>query len=575
MSYVSNGVTRSGVATSGVKPPSSVRMEVPSTRSSVPTTGVMTPTADIFFGRATGTTAPPSAISPGVRESHQSSLSTPPHPALSGFSRASHTSATSTTPITATASSASRKSPHVGGYHSLASRTSVSPSNMYSPEAPAKSRHVAEPHSISTAVPATSRFSITPPRDSRVHISASRVPEPHSMTAGSVKGRHSGTPPHDSHVSRSRHSTGTPPARELKESSKYDPLIKKSSRAPAFNSSKQFPKSPVTFQKGKKLIDIVFCMDCTSSMGDFIEAAKKSIGQIAAKVNKTDAHVRFGYVAYRDHRDEFVTKCHDFVENPEEMSHIISLYGAYGGEDGPEAVTAAMNEAMLFRWRNDAAKVVVLIADAPPHGIVPQTSISDEMDRDSYPEGDPSGLDPIAIARTMALRGITFHVVAVEPMLSMFEGAHDLMQGLAEITDGRYLPLTSSHLLPEIITSAAQEELSLFDAEKVVTQSYRKMKEAKMSNEKIAENIETMLSSRKMKTNQMSVPNIYGSYNRSNVDSVLKSRNLKTATASMKKISQPAINFSSDHRTSIKESAVPVSKIISRCEKRSVVSGSL
>jgi hypothetical protein len=45
-----------------------------------------------------------------------------------------------------------------------------------------------------------------------------------------------------------------------------------------------------------------------------------------------------------------------------------TLY-ASGGGDGPEAVTAALAEALNMDWRPEASKMVVLIADAPPHGI--------------------------------------------------------------------------------------------------------------------------------------------------------------------------------------------------------------
>lgn len=45
-----------------------------------------------------------------------------------------------------------------------------------------------------------------------------------------------------------------------------------------------------------------------------------------------------------------------------------SLY-ASGGGDGPEAVTAAMAETLNMDWRQAASKMVVVIADAPPHGI--------------------------------------------------------------------------------------------------------------------------------------------------------------------------------------------------------------
>ncbi len=45
-----------------------------------------------------------------------------------------------------------------------------------------------------------------------------------------------------------------------------------------------------------------------------------------------------------------------------------SLY-ATGGGDGPEAVTAGLYQALTMDWRQHATKMVVLIADAPPHGI--------------------------------------------------------------------------------------------------------------------------------------------------------------------------------------------------------------
>lgn len=42
---------------------------------------------------------------------------------------------------------------------------------------------------------------------------------------------------------------------------------------------------------------------------------------------------------------------------------------ASGGGDGPEAVTAGMAATLTeLEWRREASKMVVLVADAPPHG---------------------------------------------------------------------------------------------------------------------------------------------------------------------------------------------------------------
>lgn len=42
---------------------------------------------------------------------------------------------------------------------------------------------------------------------------------------------------------------------------------------------------------------------------------------------------------------------------------------ASGGGDGPEAVADGLYEVLHMDWRDEAAKVGVLIADAPPHGL--------------------------------------------------------------------------------------------------------------------------------------------------------------------------------------------------------------
>ena len=48
---------------------------------------------------------------------------------------------------------------------------------------------------------------------------------------------------------------------------------------------------------------------------------------------------------------------------------VYQLTEASGGGDGPEAVTAGMAASLTdLEWRRDAAKMVVLITDAPPHG---------------------------------------------------------------------------------------------------------------------------------------------------------------------------------------------------------------
>jgi hypothetical protein len=79
-----------------------------------------------------------------------------------------------------------------------------------------------------------------------------------------------------------------------------------------------------------------------------------------------------GLVAFRDHPPQdhtYVTKNFGFSSDISRVHSSLSTLYASGGGDGPEAVTAAMVEALNMEWREYASKMIVLIADAPPHGI--------------------------------------------------------------------------------------------------------------------------------------------------------------------------------------------------------------
>ena len=79
-----------------------------------------------------------------------------------------------------------------------------------------------------------------------------------------------------------------------------------------------------------------------------------------------------GLVAFRDHPPQdhtYVTKNFGFSSDISKVQRDLSGLYASGGGDGPEAVTAALAEALNMDWREHASKMIVLIADAPPHGI--------------------------------------------------------------------------------------------------------------------------------------------------------------------------------------------------------------
>lgn len=84
-------------------------------------------------------------------------------------------------------------------------------------------------------------------------------------------------------------------------------------------------------------------------------------------------------IAYRDHPPQdvsYVTKQLPFTSDVSQVKEFLKTLYASGGGDGPEAVTAAMKEALELDWRPNASRITLLIADAPPHGgSIPTTPV--------------------------------------------------------------------------------------------------------------------------------------------------------------------------------------------------------
>ncbi|KAH9997967.1 hypothetical protein BJV77DRAFT_982485 [Russula vinacea] len=181
----------------------------------------------------------------------------------------------------------------------------------------------------------------------------------------------------------------------------------------AFN-AQQHPAPPV--EHDRKMLDLVFLQ------------AREDL--------------RVGLVAFRDHPPQdhtYVTRNFGFSSDIDKVHRDLSSLYASGGGDGPEA--------------GAASKMIVLIADAPPHGIGEYG--------DGFDEGSPDGNDPLVLARQMATRGITLFFVACEPALSSYSFATDFYKALVNITSGIMLPLTTADLLAHAIVGLVLENLDM------------------------------------------------------------------------------------------------------------------
>ena len=105
-------------------------------------------------------------------------------------------------------------------------------------------------------------------------------------------------------------------------------------------------------------------------MGDEIAKLKASMHTIANQIGQLPLQpdVCYGLVAYRDRGDAFVTRTHDFTDDLGAFQSVLGRLHASGGGDKPEALNEALHEVVhRLSWRRDAARMVVLVADAAPH----------------------------------------------------------------------------------------------------------------------------------------------------------------------------------------------------------------
>jgi Mg-chelatase subunit ChlD len=125
-------------------------------------------------------------------------------------------------------------------------------------------------------------------------------------------------------------------------------------------------------KKPKPKIEVVFCLDTTGSMGGLIEGAKQKIWSISNQIagGKPAPDLKIGLVAYRDRGDAYVTKVIDLTDDLDAIHGKLREFQAAGGNDAPESVNQALDDAVnKIKWSDDkkTLRIIFLVGDAPPH----------------------------------------------------------------------------------------------------------------------------------------------------------------------------------------------------------------
>ncbi|MFW9909054.1 MAG: VWA domain-containing protein [Candidatus Thorarchaeota archaeon] len=230
-------------------------------------------------------------------------------------------------------------------------------------------------------------------------------------------------------------------------------------------------------------LDLVFVVDNTGSMGPYIEQTKSKILEIIRTIKKEELchRLRVGLVAYRDHPPEeatWVTQKFELTSDTHKIEENVKQMQASGGGDAPEAVSTAMNVANRMEFLRDAAKVIVLVADAPPHGVEPQ---------DRWQSGSPDGIEWETEAQVAFDKGIVFHTVGCYPEIENYENAIATFKKIAEITQGNFFPLAEAETLVSLITGIAVEEIDKIGIQQEILKELGTNIEVFTSDEEISE----------------------------------------------------------------------------------------
>jgi len=203
-------------------------------------------------------------------------------------------------------------------------------------------------------------------------------------------------------------------------------------------------------------LDLVFLVDETGSMGAYISQVQIHILHIikAIQASPLCKSLRIGLVGYRDHPPQdrsFVTRGIPLTDDVPSIERGVMAMAAQGGGDGPEAVTDGLFDVVRLEWRKGAARTVIWIGDAPPHGVSPTG--------DGFPDGCPCGNHWYTQAESCREMGVILHAVACQPALSSYVGGEEVYRTVASAARGLYVPLSDALRLIPLITGVAESDL--------------------------------------------------------------------------------------------------------------------
>ena len=195
-----------------------------------------------------------------------------------------------------------------------------------------------------------------------------------------------------------------------------------------------------------KPLDVVFVFDTTDSMYHNLERVRSELSRLTERLATSIMGLRLGVIAFGDHHDSgrtYLTKVHPLTDQWDRITQWVqSVEGTHGGDE-PEAVEDALWEANRLDWRFQSARALVLIGDAPPHGISDAKSVCTNR-RDWEVE-----------AKALARKAIRVYAV----QCGRKKDTRKAFGHLARVTMGRHLYLDQAEDLTDLLIGCCMLEV--------------------------------------------------------------------------------------------------------------------
>lgn len=201
-------------------------------------------------------------------------------------------------------------------------------------------------------------------------------------------------------------------------------------------------------------LDLAFCVDLTGSMSGFIAGAKQHMARVLEALQVAlGAGLNVAIVGYRDHSDgPKLLEVHPLDADLTRVAAAVQKLTVSGGGDAPEAVYAGLKACLELTWREGSYRVVILVGDAPPHGV--------GAAGDAYARGDPTGYSLDDMANALETEGLFVHALSMQPRDTVLASS---FQRLSISTGGSYHDATGSDAAIRIVEAVTQSLLQDID----------------------------------------------------------------------------------------------------------------